>query len=249
MGYADLHIHSVHSHDGTCTVSAILKYVADNTDLDVIAITDHDKVTGIKEAVALGPKYGIEVIPGCEVSTAQGHLLALFITEIVPAGLSLIETIKIVGRMGGLCIVPHPEAAGIGGLHAAQIATAVSDPDVAKILVGIETYNGGLFFPRTNQIGIALASSLNLASLGCSDSHILSTIGQGKTEFEGTTAADLRKALVEHTTTAHVSHGLQGPMVLGHWFPHFFLRKMGWVAWNADPLAPLKYVRTRGLIL
>jgi hypothetical protein len=247
MGYADLHIHSVHSHDGTCTISAILKHVADKTDLDVIAITDHDKVTGLKEAVTLGPKYGIEVIPGCEISTAQGHLLALFITDLVPAGLPLIETIKIVGGLGGLCIIPHPEAAGIGGLHANVIRAAVSDPEIAKILVGIETFNGGLFFPRTNLVGISLASSLSLSSLGCSDSHILSTIGQGKTEFEGRTAADLRKALEEHTTIAHISHGLQGPVVLGHWFPHFFLRKMGWVAWNAEPEAPLKYVRTRGL--
>jgi predicted metal-dependent phosphoesterase TrpH len=243
VGYADLHIHSVHSHDGTCTVSAILKYVADFTDLNVIAITDHDQVTGVREAVALGPRYGIEVIPGCEVSTAQGHLLALFITDLVPAGLSLAETVHIVGKMGGLCVAPHPEAPGISGLRADVIRLAISDPEIARVLVGIETYNGGLIFPHSNPAALALGQSLNLACLGCSDSHILATIGQGSTEFNGQTAADLRDALEQHTTTAYASLGLQGMSLLGRWFPRYFLRKMGWVAWNANPQDPIQYVR------
>jgi predicted metal-dependent phosphoesterase TrpH len=242
MGFADLHIHSVHSHDGTCSVSAILKHVADHTDLDVIAITDHDSVMGVKEAVALGPRYGIDVIPGCEITTAQGHLIALFITQPVPAGLSLIDTIKIVGKMGGLCTIPHPEAPGIGGVHAGAIRFALADPEAARTLVGIETFNGGLFYTRTNQVAAELGRSLGLACLGSSDSHILSTIGHGTTEFEGHSAAELRTALETHTTTAHSCH-MQGPIVLGHWAPRYFLRKMGWVAWNAEPDAPMRYVR------
>jgi predicted metal-dependent phosphoesterase TrpH len=245
MGFADLHIHSVHSHDGTCSIPAILKHTADHTHLDVIAITDHDKVTGLREAVALGPRYGIEVVPGCEISTAQGHLLALFIDQLIPAGLPLIETIRRVGGMGGLCVVPHPEAPGISGLRAHVIRAAVADPEIARILLGIETFNGGLVYPRTNAVAQALARELNMTSLGSSDAHILSMIGQGTTEFEGRSAADLRAALVAHATTAHASLGMQGPIVLGYWFPKFVLRKMGWVAWNAQPDAPLKYVRMK----
>lgn len=245
MGYADLHIHSVHSHDGTSSVSAILKYVADYTNLDVIAITDHDKVTGLREAVALGPKYGIEVIPGCEISTGQGHLLALFITQPVPAGLSFVETIKIVGQMGGLCAVPHPEAQGIGGVHAAVIRAALAVPAAADVLVGIETFNGGLFFSHTNAVAAELGRVLKLACLGCSDSHILPTIGQGFTEFEGRTAADLRAALEQHATIAHSFDGMRTPEVLRRWFTQFSLRKMGWVAYNAEPHSPIEYVRMR----
>lgn len=245
MGLADLHIHSVHSHDGTCSIPAILKFAADATDLDVIAITDHDKVSGLREAVALGPKYGIDVIPGCEISTAQGHLLALFIDRPIPAGLPVFETIRRVGQMGGLCVAPHPEAPGIGGLRCAVIRAAAADPELAKILVGIETFNGGLIYPRTNEVARALSCDLQLACVGSSDAHILSMVGQGTTEFEGHTAADVRAALEAHATTAHASQGIQGPVVLGYWFPKFVLRKMGWVAWNAAPDAPLRYVRTR----
>lgn len=242
MGFADLHIHSIHSHDGTAPIPAILKYVADHTNLDVIAITDHDKVTGLREAIALGPKYGIDVIPGCEVSTAQGHLLTLFVTRAVPAGLPLIETIKRVGQMGGLCIIPHPEAPGIGGLKAHDINAALSDPESARILVGIETFNGGLVFPRSNQIAQGLGGRLNLARVGSSDAHILTCIGDGTTEFEGSTAADLRVALEQRATTPHFCPE-QGPIVLGRWFPHFVMRKMGWVAWNDDPSERMRYVR------
>jgi hypothetical protein len=245
LGYADLHIHSVHSHDGVCSVSAILKYVADNTNLDVIAITDHDKTSGLREAVALGPKYGIDVIPGCEITTAQGHLLAYFITQPVPAGLSYVETIRRVGLLGGLCAVPHPEATGVGGVRAAVVRSALAVPGVDKILVGLETFNGGLFIQRSNAIAQQLGHELKLACLGSSDSHILTTIGQGTTEFEGRSAADLRAALEQHNTIAHTSTGLLGARVLGRWAPQFLLRKLGWVAWNSEPHDPIRYVRVR----
>jgi predicted metal-dependent phosphoesterase TrpH len=250
MGFADLHIHSVHSHDGTCSIPAILKYAADFTSLDVIAITDHDKVSGLREAVALGPKYGIEVIPGCEISTAQGHLLALFITQAVPAGLSLFETVRRVGQMGGLCVVPHPEAPGIGGLRSGLIRAALADPEIARVLVGIETFNAGLVYHRTNQMALALGQSLNVALVGSSDSHTLGTIGDGATEFEGRTAADLRAALLMRATIPHAasSSGLQGSIALGNWFPRFLLRKMGWIAWNAEPTAPLRYARMKQIL-
>ncbi len=86
MGLADLHIHSIHSYDGTATIPAILKHVSEKTDLDIIAITDHDSLDGVNQALNLAPKYGLQVIPGCEITTAQGHVLALFIHKRIPAG-------------------------------------------------------------------------------------------------------------------------------------------------------------------
>lgn len=244
MGLADLHIHSVHSHDGTCSISAILKYVADETDLDVIAITDHDKVSGLREAVALGPKYGIDVIPGCEISTAHGHLLALFIDRPIPAGLSVFETIRRVGKMGGLCVAPHPDAPG-GGLRGSLIRAAVADPEMANVMVGVETFNSGLVFPRSNLKAQVLGRDLGLACLGASDAHTLSMIGLSATEFEGRTALDVRAALEAHATSALSIRHVPGPLLLGHWIPKFFLRKVGWVAWNEEPEAPLSYIRTK----
>jgi len=69
MGLADLHIHSIYSYDATGSITAILKYAAEQTDLNIIAITDHDTMGGVKEALDLAPAYGLQVIPGMEIST------------------------------------------------------------------------------------------------------------------------------------------------------------------------------------
>jgi predicted metal-dependent phosphoesterase TrpH len=84
MGRADLHIHTTYS-DGMGTVPAVLE-AARQAGLDVIAITDHDTMAGARRARDLVPRYGIRVIPGIEISTSEGHLLAYWIEREVPAG-------------------------------------------------------------------------------------------------------------------------------------------------------------------
>jgi predicted metal-dependent phosphoesterase TrpH len=248
MGYADLHIHSIHSYDGTSSIPAILKYTADRTDLNVIAITDHDTMAGVREATMLAPRYGIEVIPGCEVSTAEGHLLALFISECIPAGLSLLETIYRVGHQNGLCIAPHPEARGTSSLTIKAIQAALLDPGTARILVAVEAFNGGLVYTRSNHTVLYHLESMEIARVGNSDSHILQTIGEGSTEFEGRNAADLRRALENHATIMRIGKGLQGAVALRHWVPKYLLRKMGWVTWNEKPELPLRYARMKAVM-
>ncbi|HSV84988.1 MAG TPA: PHP domain-containing protein [Levilinea sp.] len=245
MGFADLHVHSIHSYDATSSIPAILKYVADQTDLDVIAITDHDTLVGVREAMLLAPRYGVEVIPGCEISTLDGHLLALYITERIPPGLSLAETIRQVGRQGGLCIAPHPEAKGTSSLSGKIIQDTLRVPQMAQVLVGVEVFNGGLVYTRSNHAALRLVESLQIARVGNSDSHILQTLGEGSTEFSGNTAADLRRALEAHATTVRVGKGLQGAQALRYWLPKYIMRNMGWVTWNDNPDLPLRYARMK----
>jgi predicted metal-dependent phosphoesterase TrpH len=142
MGLADLHIHTIYSYDGTASVPAVLAR-AQQVGLNVIAITDHDEIRGSLKAFALAPRFGIEVIPGIEITTAEGDLLALFVTEKFEPGLSLIGTIIEVGEAGGICIAPHPMARGAGmkSLSGPSIIQALQHPDASRILIGIETYN------------------------------------------------------------------------------------------------------------
>lgn len=93
MGLADLHIHTIFRPDAAATVPAVLKYAAHATRLNVIAITDHDRVEGALQAMQLAPACGIEVLPGVEVTTKDGHWLALFVTRRILAGLSLEHTV------------------------------------------------------------------------------------------------------------------------------------------------------------
>lgn len=245
MAFADLHIHSIYSRDGTASVPAILKYVADQTDLTVIALTDHDSTEGVAEAMQLAPRYGIEVIPGCEVSTSEGHLLALFTNQYVPSGLSLIDTVYCVGSLGGICVAPHPGAQGTSSLSRKTILNALAIPDIAKILVGVEGFNGGLVYTRSNSVALEIIQTTDVAWVANSDAHILQMIGQSATEFEGKTAQDLRRTLENHDTDIRMGNGLKGSQVLQHWLPKYVLRKLGWVTWNEHPQQPIRYVRMK----
>lgn len=92
MSKADLHIHTRVS-DGLATVDRVLAYVQEETDLDVIALTDHEDATGGLRARELAAKhnYRFEVVVGAEVTTLQGHLLALFI-ESAPKSFRRVES-------------------------------------------------------------------------------------------------------------------------------------------------------------
>jgi hypothetical protein len=247
MGFADLHIHSMYSYDGTASISAILKYVADFTDLNVIAITDHDSMEGVPEALDLAPYYNLEVIPGCEVSSKDGHVLCLFIERPIPPGLTLLETVLMVGNQGGICIAAHPMAKGVNSLRFETIRQVLKHPVASKILVGVEAFNGGLVYTRGNLSVQQESNSLPLAQLGNSDAHILQMIGQGASYYHGYTSADLKNAIINRTTIPRKGNGLSGSAVLTSYIPRFVLRKLGWVSWNESPEKPIIYAQINKL--
>ncbi len=218
MGLADLHLHTIYSYDGTATVPDVLRR-ARKVGLNVIAITDHDEIAGALEALELAHHFGVEVIPGIEITTAEGDLLALFVTEIIPARLSLVETVLKVRELGGVCIAPHPTARGLGlkSLSVSTIIKAIRNPKVAETLIGIEAYNA----TALDRVGIAtarlLTSRLNVASVGNSDAHVLDAIGLGATEFAGTSAADLLSALRSGQTSIHRQKEWNAVRILGSW--------------------------------
>jgi predicted metal-dependent phosphoesterase TrpH len=243
MGFADLHIHSIYSPDGTGTIPAILKHVADNTVLDVIAITDHDSMRGVQEALSIAPDYGVEVVPGCEVSSSDGHVLALFINKSIKSGCSLADTVLMIADQGGIAVAAHPMARGTSSLKIETIWRALENSRVAKNLVGVEVFNGGLVYTRTNPEVTKQVQELPLAPLGNSDAHVLPMIGRGSTWFEGSTAAELHAALLSQQTIPQTARGLGGLDVLKIYLPRYFLRKLGWAAWNANPDDRIRYIR------
>jgi predicted metal-dependent phosphoesterase TrpH len=222
MGLADLHLHTIYSYDGTASVPSVLER-AKRIGLDVIAITDHDEIRGALMAMDLASRYQIEVIPGIEVTTAEGDLLALNVTRQIERGKSLPETVLAVKEMGGFCIAPHPMAEGLGmkSLSWQSISKVVRNLETTKTLIGIETYNGTTLDREGNHYADVLANRYHVAKVGSSDAHILDAIGLGSTEFPGTTAADLLTALQEGTTVVNKGQEWNSFKILGSWFAKY----------------------------
>ncbi|MCS7083113.1 MAG: PHP domain-containing protein [Bacteroidetes bacterium] len=240
MGLADLHIHTIYSLDGTSTVRAVLKRAAE-VGLDVVAITDHDEIRASLEALSLAPAYGLQVVPGSEVSTAEGHLLALFVYRTPPAGLSLGDTVRWVRDEGGLCIIPHPGQSRYS-VRFGTIQRVLQEPDVAPFIVGMEVFNSSANSQRQNEIAHATLQRMRwpLAPISSSDAHLLSLIGSAATYFPGRTAEELRQALLARSTRAEVMDFAPRPLFFLQWGAHLALRYAGWVSVNRAPEVPAK---------
>ena len=236
MGKADLHVHSTFSKDGTTTVRAALKQAA-NIGLNVIAITDHDEIRGSLAACELAPQYRVEAVPAIEVSTREGHVLALFVEKPIPAGRSLIETLLRIGEQGGIAIAPHPVNPLPKSLPMDALVGAVAHPSARHVLKGLEVYNMG--HQIFNHLAQKISPWLPLAKTAGSDSHVYWTVGIGQTGFAGFTAADLRQAL-ENMTTIPIPAPTKFTLapILG-WMGSTILRRFGYVARNVASDSPI----------
>jgi predicted metal-dependent phosphoesterase TrpH len=203
-GQADLHIHSLAS-DGLNSPQQILDYVEEWTNLDVIAITDHDEITGAWEARELHARghYSFDFVVGEEVTSLSGHLLALDIERPIRMFQSLESTIRAIHEQGGLAIVPHPLVWLSGGLRRPTIERLCHHPDPLIYLDGIEVFNPSFAGKSMHDAVVALNQEVwRLPAFGGSDSHHLETIGTARTTFPGRTWQDLRRAIKERTTEA-----------------------------------------------
>lgn len=250
MGIADLHIHSIYSHDATTTVRAILKQAVD-VGLNVIAITDHDEFRGSLEAQQLAPQYDIEVIPGAEVSTRDGHLVALFIKELPPARMTITDTLLHIGEQGGVAIAPHPFNNLPNSLSMEAVLGALINPRAKAILKGIETHNMGT--QNFDRVAQKLSIYLPLAKIASSDAHIYWAVGAGRTKFPGTTAHDLRDALENNTTVPIPYEGESSARAVLSWAHRIAMRRFGFAsdsrsateAIETQPLTPTMQQRLK----
>lgn len=199
-GKADIHIHSDHS-DGTASIPQIMEYVQHHTDLDVIAITDHNTIEGARFAASLAELYDFEVVVGEEISSREGHIIGLFLTDEIPAGMSARETIAAIEAQGGIAIVAHPfsNQGVFGPFGRNRFADAVND----WAFHALEIYNSLPFLVWANSVAAKmLAGGHGVAATGGSDAHYLQAVGKGYTLFRGSTADDLRRSILSLETRA-----------------------------------------------
>jgi predicted metal-dependent phosphoesterase TrpH len=169
----DLHVHSALSYDGHDPVDLLLGHASD-IGLDGVVVTDHDRIAASVEAAALAPEYDLVGIPGVEVSTAQGHLLAVGVEERPARGMSYASTVDRVRELGGAAVVPHPFQRTRHGVRRQVLDETVVD--------AVEVYNSMVFTGYRNRRARRYAASYGYGAVAGSDAHYLPNVGRAYTE-------------------------------------------------------------------
>jgi predicted metal-dependent phosphoesterase TrpH len=164
----DLHVHTKYSLKcGISNPKDIIK-VAMKKRLDGVAITDHNTIKGGMET----KKYennDIQVIVGCELSTLQGEIIGLFLTEEIMSR-DIYEAIDEIHLQGGLVIVPHP----FDELRKDRLKNI---EDYTNNIDAIEGFNSRCIFDRYNKNAIKFADEHKIPIVAGSDAHFANEIG------------------------------------------------------------------------
>jgi predicted metal-dependent phosphoesterase TrpH len=205
---ADMHLHTLYS-DGTAGVAAILDHVEHATQLDLIAITDHERIDGALRARELheAGDFHFELVVGEEITTRRGHVLALFVTERIPALRPLDETLERIHDQGGIAIAAHPLAPLTPSLGARSLLQRHADPRPERRLDAIELVNPSAAGRSRAAARRSLnTGTLHLPEVGNSDAHVLEGVATAWTWFPGTSAAAYRAAIAAGTVEAAGSY-------------------------------------------
>lgn len=218
----DLHVHSEGSYDANESIDHILEHAQD-IGLDAIAVTDHDSIEKSLEAAEKAKDYGLIGIPGVEVSTSDGHLLALGIEELPETGKSFKQTVKDVREMGGTAVVPHPFQRTRHGVKKSKIG----DIDA------VEVFNSWLFTGWRNRRAKKYARHRDLPEVANSDAHTLGMIGKSYTEINTAFAEEdeftPQEVLEAIENGSNFIYGKRKPIHLStRDYGKALLKKLGW---------------------
>ncbi len=187
-----MHVHSNHSKDSKSKVKDIINFAL-KKGLNAISITDHNTVDGSLEAmdVVKEENLNITVIPGIEISTSDGHLLAYGVKRDIDCGMSMIDTIRLVKNLGGITAVAHPFQFYRHGLVKFWIA---------KEADAIEIFNSKYILGLCNFLSNKLAKFYKKPGIAGSDAHKVEEVGAAVTLIK-CNKNDILKAIVEGRTT------------------------------------------------
>jgi predicted metal-dependent phosphoesterase TrpH len=199
----DLHCHSVASWDSSSPLEDIPKRCLEKS-IRVQAITDHNCIWGAQaiQKIALDQNMPLTIIVGEEISTTDGELIGLFLTEPIPEGLTPEQTIVEIKKQGGLVLLPH----GFDPLKRWHLKAAALQRVAASIDI-VETFNSRISRPRWNRAAVAWADEQGRVMSAGSDAHTIADIGSGWVEVP----------LCSIQTPADLMGALQGGVPMGVW--------------------------------
>jgi predicted metal-dependent phosphoesterase TrpH len=171
----EFHCHTIFSKD-CLTRPENLVNTCRRKGLDRVIVTDHNTISGARAAQAIDPE---RVIVGEEIMTTRGEILAAFVREEIPEGLTPQETIRRLKDQGAFISVSHPFDEWRSG-HWQQEDLMEILPDIDAI----EVYNSRCVLPRFNQRAQQFAEKHNLAGTVGSDAHTAFELGRYFLELE-----------------------------------------------------------------
>ncbi len=183
---ADLHVHTTYSKDSLITPKDLV-YYSKQRGLNAVAVTDHNQLHG---AFKIAQETDFLIIPGIEVSSADGHIVALNVHELIPRGLSAPITVDLIHKAGGVAIACHPYAYFKGSLK----------ENVCSSFDAVEVINSRAFpFKLSVKKAEETARKLGLVRVAGTDSHYGPQIGYAYTVIEAAepNAEAIAKAIVE----------------------------------------------------
>ena len=195
----DLHVHTRCSRDSVNSIEEINRRCRDLS-LDGYAVCDHDSIDSLTEAEA--SSRGLIVVPGLEVTARGAHVLCFDPSEIIPVGLSIVETVERIHAQAATAVLAHPYAIPRSMVRLREAEDAGFD--------AIEVANSAQIpFDLVMGWNQDLAEKLGLPQTGGSDSHIPETFGRAYTMVESASREpeDVIKAIKEGRTNV-VGHGI-----------------------------------------
>jgi len=175
----DLHTHTYPLSDDSALSPDELAAAAKEAGLDGLCLTEHDRFWDANEAAELSRRHGLLVLPGCEVTTEEGHLLVFGLKEYA-FGMHRVAFVKrLVDEAGGAVVVAHPYR-----------RTALDEPAVEQarrsllyqFAHAVEVGNSR-GTERQRSFANAVAGRVGLPATGASDAHRREDIGAFATEF------------------------------------------------------------------
>ena len=169
---ADLHVHSCASPDGRSTLEELIS-AAKARGLAAITVSDHDLCTPLPDHA------GLLLIPGTEITSANGHILGLFLEK--PIDFAVLgpfpapdAAIRAIHAAGGLAVLAHPFA-----------PPKLTQEEVCALCFdAIETANARAMLKKgANDKARVLALNAKLPGTGGSDAHCAKELGGCVTEF------------------------------------------------------------------
>ena len=185
----DIHTHTYPTSDDSTLTPEELIAKAKRIGLDGVCITDHDRFWNPRDIHALARKHDYLVLPGCEVTTEEGHLLVYGLREYIFGMHKASYVRELVDDAGGAIVVAHPyrrfyrKQAHTSAAAYDEMLNRACDNKVFGISDAVEIFNGR-GSDAENHFAGDIANRFGLSATGASDAHSLEQVGTYATQFQ-----------------------------------------------------------------